>query len=256
MTGSGQGIGKNIAAAFATEGARVVICGVDRTRGEKTHNEFIKKNYSASYYYVDLSQSGQAVKLITNVIKDLGRIDILVNNAKFYQRLTLWQESEKTWDQGMSVTLKAAFFASQEAAKRMRKDGGVIINVSSVASLLAGHDSPVYHIAKAGMLSMTRYFASVLGRYKIRVNCVLPGFIVKDEYQKRFKSRANKTYRQLSNFAQPLKRTGKSDEVAAAVLFLASSESSFITGECLIIDGGMSIQDQSDVLFSYAKLKQ
>jgi NAD(P)-dependent dehydrogenase (short-subunit alcohol dehydrogenase family) len=144
----------------------------------------------------------------------------------------------------MRVMLDATFFASQEAVRHMRTAAtGSIINVSSIAASRVVPESPSYHAAKAGVVAITRYLAAVAGPWGIRVNCIEPGFIVKDEHQSQFNADDNRDYRSLAVACHPLRRTGYSDEVAEAILFLASDAARFITGQSIVVDGGLTLQE-------------
>ncbi len=250
ITGGARGIGKNIAFAFGREGAHVAIVDINIDNGMLTKDELAGKGISVSFHHTDLSLKGAAINMVQEVVREYGRLDILVNNAGSGKRRDLLEEDEDSWEEGISVTLKAAFFASQEAIRNMSKTGGGnIINISSVAALVACHKSPIYHIAKAGMLQMTRYLAVCSGKYGIRVNAILPGFIVQDEHLARYEKDDNKNYRRIAGFCHPVGHVGSSDDVANAALFLCSPDAAFITGHGLTIDGGLIIQEQSDLTF-------
>lgn len=252
VTGSARGIGFVIARAFGSEGARVILADKDKTALRKVADLFRSEGITVDSIVCDLRSSSGCKRLIRKALNIAGSLDILVNNARSGRRVTLMEETERSWDEGMAVTLKAAFFCSQEAIIHMMKlGGGVIVNIGSVASSVVGHDAPHYHIAKAGIDQMTRYLAVYGGPHQIRVNCVSPGFIIKDEHVKRFEGSNNEMYRRIANFSSPLGRTGRASEVAQAVLFLASPESSFITGQCLLVDGGLTVQDQSGIVYRY-----
>lgn len=252
VTGSARGIGKNIARAFGREGATVVICDINQTQGKATETELRETGIAAEFIEIDLSETGAPQAMIQKVVQQFGRIDLLVNNARSGKRLSLLEETEESWELGMSVTLKAAFFASQEAILQMSETGGgSIVNIGSNLSFAIGKESPVYHIAKAGMLQMTRYLAVNAGGYNIRVNAVLPGLIVKDEHRERYNRDDNQRYREIAEFCHPLGNVGRSDEVAQTVLFLCSQEANFISGSCMVVDGGVSIQDQSTLLYRF-----
>jgi len=251
VTGAARGIGKNIARILGEAGATVVICDLDKATLETTEAELCAASLDVSSMVVDLSRSQAAHSVIQDVVQKTGKLDILVNNARSGKRMAFLDENEVTWDETMAVTLKAAFFCSQEAIRVMKtKDsGGVIVNISSVAALAVSQESPSYHIAKAGLLQATRLLAVNGGPYGVRVNALLPGFVVQDEHQPRYRSPNNQSYRETAEYCHPLGRTGFSADIANAVSFLCSENASFITGQCLTIDGGLLLQDPSCLAF-------
>ena len=201
-----------------------------------------------------MSRNGEPQQIIQQVVNNWGKIDILVNNARSGVRTTFFEETEESWEQTISVTLKAAFFTSQEAIRQMsRSGGGAIVNISSVAADFIGKDSPVYHIAKAGITQMTRYLAMHAGAYNIRVNCVAPGFIIQDEHMNRYSDESNMHYKKIAEFCHPVGHIGTSNDVADAVIFLCSPQSAFITGQSIVVDGGLTIQEQSNLVFNLDK---
>lgn len=251
VTGAARGIGKNIAAALGLAGASVTVCDIDRENGDQTVSELQAQGFIAEFLHVDLSQRGEAKAMVRRVAQRWGRLDGLINNARSGGRSERGRdEDEEQWELALSVTLRAAFFASQEAVHQMKKSGGgSIVNISSTVGLVAPYGvSGAYQVAKAGMLQMTRYFAVHGGPDNVRVNAVLPGFIVQDEHRDRFERSDNAAYRQTAELCHPLRRTGSSDDVANACVFLSASQSSFITGQCLVIDGGVSIQEHFSLL--------
>lgn len=253
ISGGACGIGKNIALAFAREGAHVAICDINSDQGMLTVEEMKAEGASASFHYVDLGLRGAPAGMVKQVEQECGRLDVLVNNARAGQRKGLFEENEDSWEESIAVTLKAAFFASQEAIRAMSKSGGGnIINISSVASFVACPESPIYHIAKAGMLQMTRYLAAQSGGFGVRVNAISPGFIVRDEHKARYDRDDNRHYRDIAEFCHPVNHVGCSDDIANAVLFLCSPDASFITGQNITVDGGLTIQEQSSLLFRFA----
>ena len=257
ITGAARGIGKNIAIRFAGKKETVIIADLNEQLGKKTVSELTAEKLRAHFIRCNLSLQGEPEKLIKSVVKKFGRIDILVNNARSKSQSPVFGETEKSWNTVIGVTLKAAYFCSQAAVSEMKKTGGgVIINISSVEAILAGKDSPVYQISKTAILSMTRYFALHAGEFNIRVNAVLPGFIVQDEHQKSFNADKNSQYRKIAIFAHPLKRVGTSDDIAAAVEFLSSAHAGFITGQTLIVDGGLTIQEPSNLVYRFNKTSE
>lgn len=256
ITGGARGIGKNIAQKFGRMGDQVIICDLDEGVGDIIISNFKEHGLNVDFFPVDLSQKGTPQRMIQQVANKYGKIDILVNNARSGDKTSLFEETENTWDKTLSVTLKGAFFASQEAIQHMsEKRKGVIINIGSVVANYACDQSPSYHIAKAGVTQMTRYLALQAGRYNIRVNCVVPGFIVKDEHKDRFEDEKNIQYRKIAELSHPIGHIGSSDDVADAVIFLCSPQATFITGQELVVDGGLTIQEQSCLLYKYNSQK-
>jgi 3-oxoacyl-[acyl-carrier protein] reductase len=178
----------------------------------------------------------------------------LVNNARAGLRTGLLEETEENWEEGLSVGLRASFFASQEAVRSMSKTGGgSIVNISSVGALATCHESASYHVAKAGLLQMTRYLSDHAGKYNVRTNAVIPGFIVKDENRARFEEKGNMHYKKIAEFCHPMGKVGASDDVAKVVLFLCSTDASFISGQYIVVDGGLINQEPSGLVFKYDK---
>src|SRR3989344_4123090 len=229
VTGGARGIGLTIAQSFARRQARTVIADIDAESGRRSAAVLTESGYDCSLLPVNLSQSGAPQRMIKDVVKQHGRIDILVNNARSGSRVTALAEDESSWHETMSVTLQAAFFASQEAIRHMmREQGGLIINIGSILTSFISTESPSYHAAKAGLLQITRYFAVFGGKHNIRVNIVSPGFIVQEEHTERFYGADNAAYRNRAEDAHALPRIGTAQDVAAAVVFLASGAADFI----------------------------
>ncbi|MDH3688326.1 MAG: SDR family oxidoreductase [Gammaproteobacteria bacterium] len=244
VTGSARGIGRTIAAAFGHAGARVAICDIDRNTSKATVLDFQKSGIDAQHFSVDLSKMGEPQRMVAEVAEKFGRLDILVNNARAGVRRDLPEDTEENWDLTMSVGLRAAYFACREAIPIMRSGGGgSIVNISSISAFLVSQECAAYHAAKAGMMQLTRYLAAHAGKGMVRVNSVLPGFIVQDEHKKRYFSDENVDYRIRAERCHPLGRVGHASDVAEAALFLCSDSASFITGHAIVVDGGFTIQD-------------
>lgn len=244
VTGSGRGIGKTIARALGMSGASVAVCDINREAGESTVEEFRAIGVYAVYFYADLSVGGGPQELVDKVVSQFGRLDILINNARAGKRANLSSESEDNWRLTMDVGVRAAFFAAQRAVQVMACcGGGSIVNMGSIAASVIGGESPSYHASKASLLNATKYLAVNAGGRNIRVNCILPGFIVQDEHIARYRQTDNADYQQRAERCHPIGRVGESLDVAAAVLFLCSDAAQFITGQGLTVDGGLMIQD-------------
>ena len=255
VTGGAQGIGMNTARLFAQAGARVWICDIDEAGGRRTTDGLRQQGGEVSFVRADLASTGGARAAIDDVFSAAGRIDVLVNNAKAGQRLGLLEETPRNWEDTLRVMLDAVFFASQAAIRHMKESGGgSVVNVGSVAGSRATLESPSYHVAKSGIQGLTRYLAAHAGPWGIRVNSVEPGLVVKDEHRARFDAADNRSYRELAYAAHPMRRAGSADEIAQAILFLASGECGYLTGQSLVVDGGLTTQDPFALLYSQSSL--
>ena len=250
VTGSGRGIGKTIAKHLGAAGARVAVCDIRRDASEATVRELRANGILAEHFPVDLSKQGEPQRMVSEVARTWGRLDILVNNARAGARRGLAEESEDNWDLVLAVGLRAAFFASQRAIAIM--DGGSIVNIGSVAAHLVSLESPAYHAAKAGLMQMTRYLAANAGARKVRVNSVVPGFIVQDEHRERYMKDENRDYRARAESCHPLRDVGRAGDVAEATLFLCSDSARFITGQQIVVDGGLTLRDHWAVMTAAA----
>lgn len=245
ITGGNRGIGKLTAIGFAKAGADVAITSRNTPdRGlpalEEVVGEVIGFGGKALAIAAHMGRLDQIRDVIDKVIAEFGRIDILVNNAATSNLTPVLEVEEKLWDAIMNVNLKGLFFTSQAAARVMKEHGGgKIINVASVDGLTPEFEVGVYSISKAGVIMATRVMAWELAKYNIRVNCIAPGAIrtrlleskwaVDPEAKGRIESRV------------PLSRIGKPEEIADAMIYLASDASSYMTGETIVVDGGLMV---------------
>jgi len=234
VTGSGRGIGKSIAHHVLGEGARVVINDVNPSRLEEARVALASKGGKVIAFEGDVSIRSVAQRLIDTSISEFGRLDVLVNNAGIARNVPFLELTEEDWDEVIRVNLKGAFHCAQFAARHMvQQKNGRIINISSRA-YLGAYNMANYGASKAGLLGLTRCMALELGPYGVNVNAVAPGLIDTELTRISFspdivKERVQKT---------PLRRIGSPDDIAHAVVFLASPEASFITGEVLHVTGG------------------
>ncbi len=243
ITGGAAGIGAATAERFAEEGARVVICDVQKEAGEA---EVKKLGPDASFYVVNVADREVVQKFVDDVASKYGRIDVLVNNAgilrdgqlvKFKDGQLVGQMSEKDFDLVISVNLKGVFNCTQAVVPYMIKGGGgVILNASSVVGLDGNFGQTNYVATKAAVIGMTKTWSRELGRYHIRVNAIAPGFIATDM----IKSMPDKIIEGMKA-RTPIGRMGDPRDIANGYLFLASDEASFITGETLRVDGGIVV---------------
>jgi len=237
VTGAGQGIGRSIALKMAQEGADVVIAEMNPDTGNQTKKEVEALGRKALSFPVDVADQKQVRGMVEEVLKIWGKIDILVNNAGFDRGATLLKVKEEDWDAVLGVHLKGTFNCIQAVAPHMVENGyGKIVNISSVWGKSGAISEISYSAAKAGIIGLTKSVARELGRYQVNVNVVLPGLILTPTVSKMAEKYLNRIIE-----ITPLRRAGKSEEVANVVAFLASDEASFMTGAAVEVSGGWNM---------------
>lgn len=242
VTGGSRGIGKAIAVAFAKEGADVLISFCkNRHDAIETVSTIHKFRKYANYIQVDLSKRKETQDIIGKAIKELGQIDVLVNNAGILTRQNFLNVSDKELEKIIEINLIAPFILTQNVAKEMIKKGikGTIINIGSISSEKASNSLSHYECAKAGLLMMTKSASLALGPYGIRVNSIQPGLTETDMNNELRNTDGLKWQDKINSI--PLGRVGTPQDHVGAALFLASDESSWVTGASIIIDGGRSV---------------
>jgi 3-oxoacyl-[acyl-carrier protein] reductase len=236
VTGASQGIGKEVALALAKEGANVIVIDIN-DNVKKVSEEIKSMGVKSMAVKADVSNRKDIEKMSRDVLKTFGKVDILVNNAGIYPSVSFNEMKEEDWDKVMNVNLKGTFLCTKAVSESMiKKKSGSIINISSIAAMVGFNGLTHYCASKAGILGFTRALALELSKYNIRVNAIAPGAIETPG--------AKMTDEDANNFAQtiPLKRIGTPKDIASVVLFLASEDSSYITGQCIIVDGGYVLQ--------------
>lgn len=237
ITGSNRGIGFGTAQEMAKEGANIVVCGPDLKACEKAAKT-LQKKYEVKTLSVkcDVSEKEEVNNLILQTIKKFKRIDILVNNAGVVRFAPLWKKSEEDWDFTLDINLKGVFLCTQAAAKYMIKQkSGKIISIASIAGMVGFPSLSDYCASKGGIVTMTKEFALELAPYRINVNAIAPGVIKTRMTEPLLKDKKNRK-NLLGQI--PLGRVGKPEEIGKAAVFLASSDSDFVTGHTLVVDGG------------------
>ncbi len=235
VTGGARGIGKAIALRFFREGTKVAIIDSDKERMEALKKEMGKEKKEIMVIPCDITKSGDVKDMVDQVRNGFGRIDILVNNAGIIRRGTIETVSEEDWDRVIEVNLKGTFNCCKAVVQTMKSQGyGKIVNVSSIAGKMGDITSaPGYGPSKAGIDALTKTLARQLAPYGINVNAVAPHAIETEMSAQWSEERRREIIASI-----PLGRLGKAQDVAEAVLFLASDEASFITGEILDVNGG------------------
>ena len=240
VTGGSDGIGRAIAATFAREGARVVIVGRDEVKGKRALAD-LKEVGEASYFKVDVSNAEQVRNMVDNTIQKYGRIDILINNAAVCPPGDVLTTAEAIWDEVIDVNLKGVFLCSKYAIPHMQRNGGgAIVNIGSINSLMAMENEAAYDASKGGVLMLTKAMALDFAKSNIRVNCICPGAIETPMLKASLETAKDPKAARASLIQKhPLRRTGTPEEVAQAALFLATDDSSFVTGATIPVDGGI-----------------
>jgi len=240
ITGGTSGIGEATALLFSQEGARVAITGRSLDRGERLAGKIEAAGGRAIFLQSDVRSAEQCRRSVDETLKAFGRLDVLFNNAGVYYPHTALDCTEEEWDQQIDVNLKGTFLMSKYVLPRMiEQGGGVIINNSSGWGLVGGDAAVAYCASKGGVVLLTKAMAIDHGRQGIRVNCICPGDVDTPMLPEDARMRGLKWQDYLAGAAnRPMGRVGTSDEIARAVLFLASGDSSFMTGAALVVDGG------------------
>ena len=235
VTGARQGIGYGIALVLAKEGCNVVVSDLDQKGCEDVVKKIESLGAKALAIKCDVSKKEEVGNLINKSVETFGKLDILVNNAGIYPFKPFLEMTEEDWDTVLNVNLKSVFLCSQAAVKVM-KEGAKIINISSIAALVGFPALSHYCASKGGVSSMTRSLALELAPQKINVNAVAPGAVDTPG------AKSTKEITKQTIAAIPLKRMGVPEDIANTVVFLASDESNYITGQTIVVDGGWTIQ--------------
>lgn len=244
VTGAASGIGQATAVAFGHEGASVAIVDIDENLAEQTATEIRQHGGEAIVYPTNIADEVAVQKMMAEVVNHWHHLDILVNNAGIYYQGDVSNTSLETWNTVMGVNLTGAFLCTKYAVETMMKNkSGIVINVASEAGLVGIKGQVVYNVSKGGMIAFTRSCAVDLAELGIRVNCVCPGTTATPlVYAAVHRAQDPIAARRALEQVRPLNRLGKSEEIASAILYLASDEAGYATGAILSVDGGYTAQ--------------
>ena len=240
VTGGTSGIGEAVASLFAREGANVAITGRNEPRGHAVTSRILDSGGSAIFVRTDVRQAAECKRAVDATLRSFSRLDILFNNAGVFFPQTTLECSEEEWDLQIDINLKGTFLMSKYAIEPMiAQGGGVIINNSSGWGLVGGDKAVAYCASKGGVVLLTKAMAIDHGRQGIRVNCICPGDVDTPMLPEDARRRGLEWKTYLAGCEnRPMGRIGTPAEIAKAVLFLASDDSSFMTGAALVVDGG------------------
>jgi len=235
VTGGARGIGKDIALRLAKEGADIAICDVNEEIMAQTQKEIEGLGRSVLSLKANVTSLQEVEGMLNKIIDKFKKIDILVNNAGITRDNLLLRMKEEDWDAVLAVNLKGTFLVTKAASKYMVKQrSGKIVSIASIIGIMGNPGQVNYAASKAGIIALTKSIAKELASRSINVNAIAPGFIQTEMTAKLPEKTQEAMLAQI-----PLKRFGKPDNVADLCLFLASEESSYITGQTIVIDGGM-----------------
>ena len=250
ITGAASGIGRGTALCLAKEGAAVVAVDLNSQGGEQVVSEIAATGGRAVFQHTDVSSEPEIKSAVERAVKEYGRLDIMFNNAGLVGAVgPIESVTADDWDRTIAVLLRSVFLGIKYAVEPMRKaGGGSIISTSSVASFLPSAYGAAYAAAKGAVISLTRAAALQLGRVKIRVNCICPGAINTPIWGALPGFSDPAAVAQLLDDAQTIPRVGRPQDIASMVLFLASDESEWVTGQAMIVDGGLTVGPNASAL--------
>ena len=244
ITGAGRGLGAAVAELFAAEGATVVAADVDLPKAEGTAARIVAGGGEALALATDITTARDAEMLMDITAQRFGGLDVLVNNAGIASQGTVCDVGEEQWDRVMGVNLKGAYLCSRFAVPHMeRGGGGSIVCIASASAVIGQMGQVAYNVSKHAVVGLVRCMALDHAEAKIRVNAVCPGTIETPMVGKMFRDSGNTTAARENSIAKhPMGRLGIAEEVASVIVFLCSSEASFVTGQSISVDGGRSIR--------------
>ena len=233
VTGAGNGIGAEVSSAFAKQGDRVIVTDLNEADAKRTQKQIVDAGGQATAYTCDVSKPEQIQSLMNWIDKKFGRLDVCINNAGISKWISPLELSVEDWDKVMNTNARGTFLCSREAAKMMKEQnqGGSIVNISSTRAAMSEPNSEAYAASKGAIVSLTHALAASLQEEGIQVNSISPGWIHTGD---------DSELRKVDHNQHFSKRVGEPSDIARACLFLTDPKNTFITGENLTIDGGMT----------------
>jgi meso-butanediol dehydrogenase/(S,S)-butanediol dehydrogenase/diacetyl reductase len=241
ITGGGSGFGEVTARLFAHEGAAVMLADINGSAAQAVAASIAAEGGQASWAHTDVTSAASVEAMVRATLNQFGHVDILFNNAGIEGFGSVVDTDESAWDRMFAVHVRGAYLCSKYTLPSMIESGrgGVVVNVSSVAGLVGIRNMTAYSAAKGAIISLTRSMAADFAQYGIRVNCIAPGTTMTPMGQRLVEGDTPEQLAlRMSRYL--LNRFGRPEEIARAVLFLASDDSSYATGTCLVVDGGLT----------------
>jgi len=232
VTGAGNGIGKTVAIEYAKKGAKVVVAEVEREAGQRTSDQINQDGGNAIFIKTDVRNPEEIEDLFSAAARECGSVDIVINNAGVSRWKDPLELTVEEWDDIINTNLRSVFLCTREAAKYM-KNGGAVVNIASTRALMSEPNSEGYAATKGGIVALTHAMAVSLGEKGIRVNAISPGWIETNNYAQ---------LRAVDHAQHPAKRVGKPLDIAKGCFYLTNPENDFVTGQNIVIDGGMTIK--------------
>lgn len=240
VTGSGSGIGRAIALAMAREGARIAVVDLNEVGAQETVKEIQKEGGQAHPYKADITKKAQIDAMVADVVKRWGTVHILVNNAGWDKVEPFIRSTEETWDKVLAINLKGPIVCTRAVLDEMIKNGyGKIVSIASDAGRVGSTGEAVYSAAKGGIIAFTKTIAREMARHRINVNCVCPG--PTDTPLFATVTAENPKLAESLKRVIPFGRLGQPEDIPPAVIFLASDDGGFITGQTLSVSGGLTM---------------
>jgi NAD(P)-dependent dehydrogenase (short-subunit alcohol dehydrogenase family) len=238
VTGAGRGIGRSIALALAEAGADITVAARTLSEIDPVAEEIRARGRRSLAIATDITDANQVQAMVDETVETLGGVHILVNNAGgVSQRLPILEYPESLWDEVTDLNLKAVFLCTKAVGKYLvAQEYGKVINIASMGGIVVERDNASYHASKGAVILLTKATALEWARYHVNVNAVAPGVVMNDRFENLDEKRKERFTRAI-----PVKRFGQPEEIAHLVVFLASDLSQYMIGECVVIDGGLSI---------------